>query len=61
MVPGGMCQSLDKVTSGLRTVLLVQTSPKVEEEERFQEVMGASAGSKDPGARPGTRLGRRAA
>lgn len=44
VVPGWMCQSLDKVISGLRTMLLVPTSPKVEEEERSQEVMGASVG-----------------
>lgn len=44
VVPDGICQGLDQVTSGLRTVFLVPTSPQVEKEKRFQKVMGASAG-----------------
>lgn len=38
-VPEGMCQSLGKVISGTRTVFLVPTSPKFQEEKRFQKVM----------------------
>lgn len=52
-VPDGMCQSLGKVISGMRTVFLVPTSPKFQKEKRFQKVMlGISYGSQCSLKRP---------